>query len=251
VVGERRDQGGGDRSGSAGFDPAAGVRALADVQRRGLLAASELVDRLVHTVDGVSGDRGGRDGPNDEPPAPHESAAGNRGSTAPLGGGSLDDLVEAWLQLVRLGVDVIARVAGSASGGTGADRAGARATVDVGTERATGGVQLTIVLGEPPEPETAEADVWLHNGTGDAHAGVELHCGDLQAHDGAALPAAALRFDPPVVDLPARSSRAVAVSVTPRAGMTPGMYRGIIQATGVPAAWLPVEVAVSAASGRN
>jgi hypothetical protein len=251
VVGERRDQEGGDRSGSSVFDPAAGVRALADVQRRGLLAASELVDRLVHTVDGVNGAQGGPDGPDDQPRTSRENAAGDGGWAAPPAEGSLDDLVEAWLQLVRLGVDVIARVSGSASGGTGADRAGVRATVDVGSQRATGGVQFAILADEQRELEAVEIDVWLHNGTGDAHAVVGLHCGDLRAHDGAALPAATLRFDPPVVDLPARSSRAVAVSITPRAVMPPGMYRGIIQATGVPGAWLPVEVAVTAASGPD
>ena len=58
------------------------------------------------------------------------------------------------------------------------------------------------------------------------------------------LPAASVRFDPPVVDLPARSSRGVDVSVD--ADLPAGTYRGVVLAAGIPDAWLPVEVVVAA-----
>ena len=94
----------------------------------------------------------------------------------------------------------------------------------------------------------AEAEVWLHNGSEAAYADVGLHCGDLRASHGGVLPAASVRFDPSVVDLPARSSRGVVVSVD--ADVPPGTYRGVVLAAGVPDAWLPIEVVV-AAEGRE
>jgi hypothetical protein len=90
--------------------------------------------------------------------------------------------------------------------------------------------------------------VWLHNGSGAAYSDVGLHCGDLRASDRTVLPAASVRFDPSVVDLPARSSRGVVVSVD--ADVPSGTYRGVVLAAGVPDAWLPIEVVV-AAEGRE
>jgi hypothetical protein len=53
-----------------------------------------------------------------------------------------------------------------------------------------------------------------------------------------------VRFDPPLVDLPARSSRGVGVSVDDDA--SPGTYRGVVLASGIPDAWLPIEVVIAA-----
>jgi hypothetical protein len=50
-VGERRRDGSGEQPWSSLFDPAANVRALGEIQRRGLQAAGELVDRLVGDAD--------------------------------------------------------------------------------------------------------------------------------------------------------------------------------------------------------
>jgi hypothetical protein len=71
-----------------------------------------------------------------------------------------------------------------------------------------------------------------------------LHCGDLRAADGAVLPAVSVRFDPPDVDLPARSSRGVGVSVD--TDVPVGAFHGVVLATGIPDAWLPIEVVVTA-----
>jgi hypothetical protein len=92
--------------------------------------------------------------------------------------------------------------------------------------------------------DRAAAEVWLHNGSAADYSEVALHCGDLRASDGAVLSAASVRFDPSVVDLPARSSRGVAVSVS--ADVPPGTYRGVVLAAGVPDAWLPIEVVMAA-----
>ncbi len=206
------------------------------MQRRGLLAANELVERLVRSVDG---DR-------DSPAGPHDTSAGeaalHRDAAAPSAGGLTDDLVRLWVEVVRLGLDTFGPLLTRAGpGGPEGDARGA--TLDVATAASTGVVRVSVV---PPAPSSdggtdrAGAEVWLHNGSAADYSDVALHCGDLRASDGAVLPAASVRFDPSVVDLPARSSRGVAVSVG--ADVPPGTYRGVVLAAGVPDAWLPIEV---------
>jgi hypothetical protein len=207
------------------------VRALADVQRRGLRAAGELVDRLVSSVDG---DSGGDD----------DTAARGQG---PAGSsfGSVDELVQVWLELVRLGVDVIGQAATAQPPRNHDDRGVQGATVDVGSQRSRGSVRLEVRAGHPSPSGEREVEVWLHNGTADTHGGIRLHCGDLRAHDGRTLPADAVRFEPPVVDLPARSSRGITVHATAADLAAAGTYHGMILAAGAPGVWLPLEVDVA------
>jgi hypothetical protein len=74
-----------------------------------------------------------------------------------------------------------------------------------------------------------------------------MRCGQLAAADGTALEDAEVRFEPREVPvLPARSSRAVTVSVATGGSVRPGTYRGTIQAGGAPRLWLPLEVTVEA-----
>jgi hypothetical protein len=228
-VGDGQRDGNRDGERTSAFDPVAGVRALADVQRRGLLAATELVDRLVDAVDGAPDDGDGaeravrHDGPDTREAAP----------------GSIDELVELWLQLVRLGADVIAQVAApSRPTHTNPPAAHAardqRPSIDVVAQAGTGLVSVTASRG---------AEVWLDNTGADDRQGLRLRAGGLLSHEGAALPSGSLRFEPAVVDLPGRSSRGVAVSAVP-GDAPPGTYRGVIVAQGAPDAWLPVEVVV-------
>jgi hypothetical protein len=229
-VGDWRGDGNGDRPGAPTFGALAGVRALADVQRRGLRAAGELVDRLVSSVDG---DRDGDD----------DAAARGQG---PAGSsfGSVDELVQVWLELVRLGVDVIGQAA-TGQPRNHADGGAQGATVDVGSQRSRGSVRLEVRAGHPSPSGEPEVEVWLHNGTADTYGGIRLHCGDLRSHDGRTLPADAVRFEPPVVDLPARSSRGVTVHATAADLATAGTYHGMILAAGAPGVWLPLEVDVA------
>ena len=61
----------------------------------------------------------------------------------------------------------------------------------------------------------------------------------------AVLDGAEVGFEPREVDpLPARSSRAVVVSLAAAGPLRPGTYRGTIQAQGAPRLWLPLEVVV-------
>jgi hypothetical protein len=237
-VGDGHDHGGGRRAGPA-LDDLPGARALVDVERRSLLAANELVDRLVRSVDGDRDDHAGA--------ATDGRAPSGRDGAAAAGTrlGPADDLMRLWLQLVRVGLDALGHLL--PHDGAGERAAGPHvATVDTdGT--ATGAVRISVTPVEPSAADGANrpgAEVWLHNGSRFPVSGVALHCGDLRAADGAVLPAASVRFDPPVVDLPARSSRGVDVSVD--ADLPAGTYRGVVLAAGIPDAWLPVEVVVAA-----
>jgi hypothetical protein len=230
-AGEARD-GHGDQRAPSIFDPVVGVRALADVQRRGLFAAGELVDRLVRLVDGDAGANVKRaDGARDSV----DGSASARTARPPA---SVDEVVELWLELVRLGADVIRQFARPT-----AHDLGHGATVDVGSRSHAESVHLVASLGRGARGPDPMAEIWLHNGTERDQAGIELHSSDLTAHDGTTLPAGAVEFRPTNIDLPARSSRGVVVAVA--VGDTPpATYRGIILATNLPEVWLPLEVQV-------
>ncbi len=131
-------------------------------------------------------------------------------------------LVDAWAELLRRGVSVLTTPGAS---GVSIDGDGPAAAV-------------RVVIGAEP------VEVWLHNRTGTATGPLTLRCGPLSDAAGGVLEGVSVHFDPAFIDtLPARSSRGVRVSAgvagePPRAGV----YRGVIQAEGVPAVWLPLEV---------
>lgn len=277
-MGERRDNGSSESPWVSMLDPAANARALGDIQRRGLRAAGELVDRLV----------GGADG---ERHAPQPTSAGPTGTPGPAGAESDDgtpsgsyrpsgpssptsDLVQVWVDLFRRGLQAVTETTarGGALGAGGAQTA----TADLGTGDSTGTVHVQLVdvdSGDdaPRAPDDDDqsaqaagdhagrggrrgsAEIWLHNGTGAPIGGLRLHCGDLRAHDGATVPTAAIRFDPPSLDeLPARSSRGVVVEARVDGDVAPGTYRGVILVAGAPEVWLPIDVTVADGSaGRN
>jgi len=88
-------------------------------------------------------------------------------------------------------------------------------------------------------------EVWLQNGTTSESGPLVFRCSELSDAEGTVLDGAEVRFDPPEMEpLPARSSRAVSVSLVSTAAPRPGIYRGTIQAHGAPGLWLPLEVAI-------
>ena len=235
-----------------GRDDDGSDRPPVDVARRGVHAANELVDRLVRSVDGdrddtpdgarrngESPDDGARDGPGASDDGAHFGAA--------------DDLLQAWIQVVRLGIDTFGRL--RPGGGTGHERSATVPTIDTGGA-ASGVVRIEVGpsdAGPDAGPEVDAAEVWLHNRSTEPVAGLALHWGDLRASDGSVMPAAWVQVEPAVVDLPARSSRGIAVSLdadlTGVAGgpdLPAGTFRGVVLATGIADAWLPIEVVVSA-----
>jgi hypothetical protein len=203
-------------------DPTADASMLGDIQRRGLRAAGELVDRLIVAVDGD----GGPGDPMDDKPRPTTASP-------------TVDLMRVWLELLQRGVEAL-------EGATGGGGLSGRATADVGAGTATGVVRIRLD-GE----RRAAAEVWLHNGTAEAIADLAFHCSELRAADGTSLPADAIRFSPPGVDeLPARSSRGIAVTAARPSEAAAGAYRGVILVAGAPDVWLPLEVKILATPTR-
>lgn len=140
--------------------------------------------------------------------------------------GDYSAVVDAWLDLARR------TLAGMSAPGH------PNGVVTVPIDAVDIGPAVRLVAGETVE-------VWLHNGTATATGPFALRCGPLERADGMGLEPAQVRFDPPAVEsLPARSSRAVVVSVDGVAAA--GVYRGVLQADGAADLWLPFEITVAA-----
>lgn len=190
------------------FDPVAGMRVMADIQAEGLRAAGALLERMLGAEPEENGDR-------PAPPAGEYAA-----------------LVDAWADLIRRFV-------------AGMAQPGRPDAVTAAVDGSGVGRPVRLALGESTGEAGAVADVWLHNGTSSAVGPLVLRCGELRNSDGKKLKGAKVRFDPRKVEpLPARSSRAVAVSLVAKDELRPGVYRGTIQAQGAPKLWLPLEVAI-------
>ncbi len=191
------------------FDPVAGMRAMAEVQADGLRAASDLLERM------LAGD-------NDDPAEPPPPRSRERDYRA---------LVDAWAELLQ---SVAAGMARPVESGP----------VTVPVDSSSVGPPVRLVLERPQQDASADAEIWLHNGTSSAVGPLTLCCAALTSPAGEVLNAD-VEFDPSEIPLlPPRSSRGVVISVAPRRRPSPGTYRGTIQADGAPALWLPVEVAV-------
>jgi hypothetical protein len=232
------------------LDPAANARALGEIQRRGLRAAGELVDRLIGAVDGEGRGEAAAADDGDDRADGSRTAAGSSGESA---ASPPADLLQLWMDVFQRGLQAMAAMA--RPDGAQAAGGGPIATADVGRGTATGAVQVTVgadrsgvvPAGSNGQPgRTGSAEVWLHNGTSEARSGLRLHTGDLRTHDGSTLPAPALRFDPPSLDeLPARSSRGVMVVADVTDAVPGGVYRGVLLVAGAPDVWLPIVVTVA------
>jgi hypothetical protein len=136
-----------------------------------------------------------------------------------------------------------------------------RALVDAWTELLTQtlaglaphdpGAELTVqVDGRAAAPlvrlDGAEVEVWLRNDGREDAGPISLFAGPLVDADGAVLEGAEIGFEPREVPLlPARSSRAVTLSLVAADGARPGTYGGTVQARGAPALWIPLEVVIA------
>jgi hypothetical protein len=216
------------------------MRALADVQHRGLIAAGELVDRLIGAVDGDAN-------PSRRGPATR-AAPGDDPQTV--------DLVRTWVDVFQRGLQAMASAA--RSDGSVALNGEGVVTADLARGTTTGTLHIRVAAeGQSPDTGLAgsqrdgdrrrgSAEVWLHNGTSEARSGLRLHTGDLRTHDGRTLSDSSLRFDPPtLVELPARSSRGVVVVADVPDGVPDGVYRGVLLVAGAPELWLPIVVTVA------
>ena len=201
------------------FDPDINMRAVGAIQARGFRAASEVVDRLLKTAGSVNADQPASE--SDEKPR----ARGNPPD--------VDRFVETWQKMVG-------QVARSLRDGVAAPTA--PAAFDLGQVEASGEISVETV-----GPGTAAAEVWLHNRGATGLGKVRLRCSDLLAHDGSLIESAAVRFEPDVVPMPARSSRGVTVEVDVGDHVAPGHYRGMLLADGYSEVWLPLALLVRSA----
>jgi len=210
------------------LDPAANVRALGDVQRRGLQAARELVDRAVSTIE----------------------HSGSSPATAPWSGARstgteqkppLADLMQAWLELAARVMAAVPAADAAPSGGP---------------EPPEGWITLDVTGEGRPTPWRLRADasgrllvpaeLWLHNPSPNRVGPIRPSVGELRASVGTLLGPGCLRFDPSgAIDLPARSARGFAGTLSVEDPLEPGTYRGLVQVEGAPNLWVTLEIAVT------
>jgi len=197
---------------AAAFDPAGNLRALTDLQRRGLEAAQQLTDRLARAVDGTADPVG---------PAPDDSAGVASG---------LDGLVDLWAELTKGALRVVVSQVGSLAPSPAGDGAGPDRNVSVVLANGSG----------------ASTEIWLHNESQADQTDLRPHCGELRAADGALL-ATDVVFEPPTIEvLPGRSSKGVMLRVgEPPADTVPCTYRGVVLVDRLPDAWLTLTVRVT------
>jgi hypothetical protein len=209
---------------AAAFDPAVNVRALGEIQARGFRAASTIVDRFV---------RMSRPAPSDGVADATETASSATQSPSPDRPAlpDVDQVFAAWQKMLGQIVGSLRNVAGPQPDTVTLDLVNSSVNGQLLLEAAAAGAVCT--------------EVWLHNSGADDLGTVVLRCSDLMAHDGAAIPAAAVRFTPGAVPMVARSSRGVAMEIDVPDGTAAGCYRGTLLADGQPDVWLPIALTVS------
>lgn len=199
------------------FDPALNVRALGEIQARGLRAATEVVNQFIRMADTKTGTDTAVDAqPTGDDPAPQVP--------------DVDRVLRLWQRLATQAVESL----------RGATQSGSEAaSVDI--HHATSSGVVSLVAGEAGAVST---EVWLHNRGADDLGKVRLRCSDLLAHDGALIESALVRFEPDAVPMVARCSRGVTVEIDVPDDIAAGSYRGTMLADGHPDIWLPVVLSV-------
>lgn len=181
-------------------------RDLTDIARRGLDAASALVDRFSDAMDDLTRSPGG-----------------------------IEAVGQAWGEVIRT-----TAAAWSGDGSAGRSESG---RVDVGT---AGGVVIEVRLsaGESDVGE-GEGELWVHNPTADPVPVVRVVSGPLRDAAGE-VPGAAVTVDPVEVrPLAARSSHGLAVRVSVPAPVAGARLRSLLLVDGLPDVWAVLEVTVT------
>lgn len=214
--GEAHDERAGPGRAGPRFDTMANLRALGEVQRRGLEAANDVIERLLDQMD--------RTGPQ----FGAESPASTRNPFDPTEmAGQFTAFMNALL------------------GGMVQPNGNGRAPGQDAQTPSSGITADPLTIDPVPSGGTAHGELWLHNRSGVAVADVRLHCGDLRAHDGWAISSDHIAFDPPHLDeLPDRTSRGISIEIAVPEDAPPETYRGVVLASNMPGVWLPVEFTV-------
>ena len=198
------------------LDPVENLRALANVQDFGRLAAEELADRLLATGDGRDASPTGAAGTEAE----LEQLVRRFQAEAVRAGDTWASFVELFATLVGV-LSRLPRRPGAAPG-----------PVPVVLEAAAPGTEATAVF-------------YVHNTSATAVGGVRPHCAPLRSHLGHELAAGAVRFDPEVVDpLPPRGSCGIEVRCQVPPDAAPGTYVSVVLVANVPGLYLPLQVTV-------
>lgn len=198
------------------FDPAAGARAFADVQKLALRAASSVVDQMTSFAGAAGGLRLPRDRANGDRHLRRTRVDAER-------------MIDAYADFARMLLDGFTNLVDGQDGA--ADPAG---TVD------------RLVIGPVAAGASANAKLWVHNL--DARPAHELtfHCSGLTSHDRSPIGAHRILFTPArLTVLAPRSSEGVVVEVQVPPGAQPGSYHGLVQATNLPDLCLALRVDVA------
>lgn len=198
------------------FDRDANVRALGDVQRRGLQAASQAVEKLLSSMDHSRTDQA----PGTEGPGEPDS--------------DISRLAEFWTELATRGLAEMMRMGQSVPNGFRPFPTDSERPVWVDLDSGSSGSSVELVA-DPSGSTTKPGEVWVCNRRNKPVGPVGFHSSDLSTPDEITIPASAIRFDPAVIKkLPKRSSRGIVVALSSESRLRPGVYRGIMQATGGP-----------------
>jgi hypothetical protein len=209
------------RDGQRGDDgrPADELRELTAVQRRAIEAASELFDRIIGEVAGRATPRlrvPPVDGLDADARAPLSELRATVARAIDLYADLFRETFELYADVVELGV------------------------LDRGPVSANGS---PVALTGAPGDEAA-AQVWIHNTTDSPLEAIALRVTDLAAHDGATVHGGLAAFAPARLDVAAGASASTMLALEVPERTAAGAYHGLVLASGLPAASVPVLLVV-------
>jgi hypothetical protein len=217
-----RDNGQGEPWPPGDFGPFQALSTFTDVQRRGLEAASQVIEGFLAAFG------------TQRPSADAAEASGQEPGFAQVRA-TMARALDLYSDLVRRSFEGYADL--------------------VEQSLRVGGVRMRAAEDGPAElamqgaaGARAAGSVWLHNTT-DRSASADLHLTGLTAHDGRMVPGTAASFEPATVRISAGTSVAARLALT-LDGVRPGLYRGHVLADGLPDAALPVRLLVTGAAPR-
>ena len=235
------------------LDPAANARALGEVQRRGLNAARELVERVASAVDRPENAR--------QPFGWPAGGAGSNGAGGQTPPELVNRLMQGWWELTMNTMTAFLpnwtggppnhdRRPGPGSPGRNGSRedpAGPHdpaPTVDVTPE--SGPVIWHLEVDSDGSLHRG-GQLWLRNPSPKPLGFLRLSVSDLRADSGATIASSQVCLDPSSVKkFPARSARGVEVELRLDGRVASGTYRGVVRGDGAVDLHIPIEIEVGA-----
>ena len=195
-----------------------------DVRRFGIDVAEEIAGRFTRMV------------------APLAAGADVEGGGNTRRGDMTDEVAAATAAALRL-LDGLAAMAGELATRSGLNGADPRRPVVVMVARPTSSGSTA---------PSGSAVLWIHNTTPETVSEVTFVTGDLVGSHGGHLPASAVRFTPArVVAVDGGSSLPVTVTVTVPPSTGPGVYHGVVVATGIDADPLHLRIELGETEGNR